>query len=508
MRGTLVILLACATGCTSLHDYVRHGFKVGPNFSSPKAVVADAWIDAGNPNVSSEPTDAAAWWRTFGDPTLDSLICDAYRQNLTLRAAGLRILEARAQRAIVVGELFPQSQQLDGSYSRNNASANAANPIPNRFYNDWTAGAGFAWELDFWGQFRRAIESADAQLNATMYNYDDVLVLLLSDVANNYVTLRTAEQRIRYARKNVEIQQGSLHLTELKFSNGATTRLDVTQAQSNLSQTQATIPPLVALRRQAANQLCILLAKPPHDLEQVLGERDIPAASPMVAIGVPADLLRRRPDIRRAECEVAAQSAQIGVATAALYPHFSIAGSIYYDAANFKDLFTGSSAGGTVGPTFRWDVLNYGRLLNGVRLQDARFQELVIQYQNTVLRANAEAENALVGFLQAQQQVKFLATSVQAAEQSLGLVEQQYNEGRADFNRVFNVQQTLTQQEDQLAVARGSVSQNLVQLYKALGGGWQIRLDGAAATPLDAGDVTQPAQEPAEPTTPTPDATL
>ncbi len=183
------------------------------------------------------------------------------------------------------------------------------------------------------------------------------------------------------------------------------------------------------------------------------------------------------------------------MATAALYPHFSISGTIFYDAQNFKDLFDASSLGGTIGPSFRWDILNYGRLLSGIRVQDARFQQLVVQYQNTVLQANAEAENAVVGFLEAQQQVKYLATSAQAAEQSLGLVEEQYRGGRTDFNRVFNVQQALTQQQDQLAVARGSVAENLVQLYKALGGGWQIRLGGPASEPPEA-EPSAPAAEP------------
>jgi NodT family efflux transporter outer membrane factor (OMF) lipoprotein len=502
MRGVLVILLAFAAGCTSWRDYVHNGFKVGPNFCPPAAPVADSWIDAENPNVSTEPPQDADWWRTFNDPVLDSLVCTAYQQNLTLRIAGLRIMEARAQRAIAAGELFPQVQQLNGAYTRTQGSANAANALPNRFYDDWTVGsgsannvAGLAWELDFWGQFRRALESADAHVCSTIYNYDDVLVLLISDVAGNYVTLRTAEQRIQYARKNVEIQKGSLNLADVKFRNGATTRLDVTQGQSNLSQTEATIPPLEAQRRQAANQLCILLGMPPRDIEKALGKRDIPSASPLVAVGVPADLLRRRPDVRRAEADAAAQCALIGVATAALYPHFSISGSIFYDAQNFKDLFDANSLGGSIGPSFRWDILNYGRLLSGIRVEDARFQQLVVQYQNTVLTANAEAENALVGFLEAQQQVKCLATSAQAAEQSLGLVEEQYRGGKTDFNRVFNVQQALTQQQDQLAVARGSVAENLVQLYKALGGGWQIRLGGPNSEPPEA-EPAAPAAEP------------
>ena len=385
------------------------------------------------------------------------------------------ILEARAQRGIAVGNLFPQSQQAYGDYTRTNVSKNTPNATPSLNYDEWTLGTSLAWELDFWGRFRRAVESADATLDAAVENYDDVLVLLLAEVAQQYTNLRTAEQRLEYARKNVEDQRESLHLADVRFRNGATTRLDLTQGQSNLSQTEAIIPPLEAARRQAANQLCILLGTPPRNIEEMLGRRTIPFAPPYVAVGIPADLLRRRPDVRRAERQAAAQSAQIGIAAAELYPHFSITGSIFLDAGNFKDLFDPRSFAGNVGPTFNWNILNYGRLVNNIRVQDARFQQLVLNYQNTVLQANAEVENALVGFLKAQQSVKYLATSADAATQSLNLVRLQYQEGQTDFNRVLNVEQSLTQQEDQLAVAQGAVANNLILVYKSIGGGWQIR---------------------------------
>jgi NodT family efflux transporter outer membrane factor (OMF) lipoprotein len=469
-----VALVALFAGCTSLREYVANGFKVGPNYSPPRASVADAWIDQRDANVSTRPPNDAQWWNALNDPTLDWLVEASRRENLSLRIACFRIVEARAQRAVVAGNLFPQTQQAAGSYTRNQLSRNVANQVPELNYNDWTVGATLAWEIDFWGLYRRALESADAQVAASIYNYGDALVLLLSEVAQSYVDVRTAEARLNYARKNVEDQKVSLQLAQVKYNNGATTRLDVTQGESNLAQTEAAIPPLEAARRQAANQLCILMAMPPRDLDAALGRRDIPAVSPMVAVGIPADLLCRRPDVRRAEREAAAQSAQIGVATAALYPHLSISGTIFYDAERFQQLFEPGSLGGSVGPSFTWNILNYGRLVGGINVQDARFQQLVLRYQNTVLQANAEAENALVGFLQAQQQVGYLATSVRAAEESLSLVRIQYNEGKTDFNRVVNVEQLLTQQEDQLAVARGSVAGNLILLYKALGGGWQI----------------------------------
>lgn len=486
-------VLVLSSGCTSWRDYFHNGFKVGPNYCKPAVPVASEWIDASDPNVNSGPADIMAWWRTFNDPTLDSLIYTAYRQNLSLRVAGARILEARAMRGIVAGELFPQSQEAFGSYTRTNSSLNSPKASPNPYFGEWQTGVGLAWELDFWGRFRRALEAADANLDASIEHYDEVLVLLLSEVAQTYVDIRTTEQRLEYAKKNVETQQGSLNIAEVKYREGATTKLDVTQGQSNLSQTSAFIPRFETARRRSANQLCILLGIPPRSIDGILGgKQPIPSAPPTVAIGVPAELIRRRPDIRRAEREVAAQSAMIGVATSDLYPHFSINGTIFFDAAKFQDLFNAKSFAGSVGPSFNWNILNYGRLVNNIRVQDARFQQLVYQYQNTVLQANAEAENSLVGFLKAQQSVKYLTTSTNAANESLGLVRDQYNAGKTDFNRVLNVEQSLTQQQDQLAIAQGDVANNLVSLYKALGGGWQIRLENS---PVPSPTMPQPGNQ-------------
>jgi NodT family efflux transporter outer membrane factor (OMF) lipoprotein len=505
-----VFLLACSTGCTGMREYVANGFKVGPNYCPPAAPVADQWIDAADSALNTGEIQAAGWWQTFNDSTLDALIVSAYQQNLSLRVAGMRILEARARRAVVAGDLFPQTQQAFGDYSRTALSKNGPSAFaPYHSISEWTLGTSLAWELDFWGRFRRAIEAADANLDSSVENYDNVLVILLADVAQSYANVRIAEQRLAYAQENVKIQKGSLRLTEDRFSNGAVTRLDVTQAQSNLAQTEASIPPLESSRRQAVNQLCILMGMPPQSLDAMLTNRSgIPKPPPQVAVGIPAELLRRRPDVRQAEREVAAQSALIGVSTAELYPHFSIDGTIYLDATKFSDLFDVNSVAGSVGPSFRWNILNYGRLVNSIRVQEARFGQLAVQYQNVVLQANAEAENATVGFLKAQQQVKFLAQSVAAARESVEIVSEQYRQGTVDFNRVFNIQQTLTQQEDQLAVAEGTVAQSLIQLYKALGGGWQLRLDDdalqfaeAPLQPMEAAPAPVPAapQPPAAP---------
>lgn len=495
-QGMLLVptLLLLLSGCTATREYIANGFKVGPNYCPPAAPVADDWIDAGEATIGNGMVHDAAWWQTFQDPVLNTLVTSAYQQNLTLRVAGLRILEARAQRGMAAGELLPQGQELFGDYTRTQFSKNSLSGRAfNRFFSEWRIGPSMAWELDFWGRFRRAIEAADAQLDASIESYDHVLVLLCADMARSYTEVRIAEQRLAYARQNVEIQQGSLRIADDRLRQGVTTRLDVSQAQSDLANTEAAIPILEAARRKAINQLCILLGMPPQSLDAMLANQGgIPNAPARVAVGIPAELLRRRPDVRRAEREVAAQSALIGVATSELYPHFSISGTIYFDAQQFGDLLSLDSIAGSVGPSFRWNILHYGRLANNIRVQESRFEQLAVQYQNTVLQANAEAENALIDFLKSKEQVQSLAKSADAAGQSVELVTSQYREGTVDFNRVFNVQQFLTQQQDQLAVAQGAVAQNLIQLYKALGGGWQIRLTNPLLElPADADQPTE-----------------
>ena len=270
------------------------------------------------------------------------------------------------------------------------------------FYNQWNFGFNLNWELDFWGRFRRAIESDTANLDASVEGYDDVLVTLLGDVATNYVQMRTLEGRIQYTRANVELQRQTLTIAEARFKGGTTSKLDVYQARSTLEQTEAQIPELEISLRQTVVQLCILLGMPPEELRARLGPAPIPTAPVDVAVGIPADLLRRRPDVRRAERLAAAQCAQIGIAEADYYPAFSINGTLGYSAEQFPDLFRPAALNANVGPSFQWNLLNYGRILNNVRLQDARFQELVTTYQQTVLNANQEVENGLVTFLRAQ----------------------------------------------------------------------------------------------------------
>jgi NodT family efflux transporter outer membrane factor (OMF) lipoprotein len=483
---SLVALAISLCGCTSLHDYVHNGFKVGPNYCPPAAPVAQQWIDAADKRVRTEADDLSRWWTVFRDPVLDSLICSAYHQNLTLREAGCRVLEARAQLGITTGQIFPQTQTATGAYSRNALSRETANSaaIALPFYSQWNYGFNLNWELDFWGRFRRAIEAKSASLNASVEDYDDVLVTLLGGVATDYIQIRTLQERIRYAQQNVELQQKTLTITEARFRGGTTSELDVYQARSTLEQTEAEIPELEISLRQTNNNLCILLGMPAEELEARLGPQPIPAAPPDVAVGMPADLLRRRPDVRRAERQAAAQCAQIGVAESDFYPAFSITGTVGYSAQFFPDLFRSAALNGNVGPSFQWNLLNYGRILNNVRLQNGKFQELVAAYQQTVLNADQEVENGLVTFLRAQQRTNSQAASVADTEKAVEIVLAQYKAGTTDFTRVTQIEQTLVQEQDVLAQARGEIATGLVQVYEALGGGWQIRLNGCQPTAL------------------------
>ena len=477
-------VILSATGCTSLHDYVHNGFKVGPNYCPPPAPVAQHWIDQADFRQTENPEILACWWKVLNDPKLNNLVWSAFRQNLTLKEAGFRILEERAQLGIAVGNLFPQTQDMTGSYQRISVPVAPGVPITSpRFYDEWNYGFNLNWELDFWGRFRRAVIAAEDSLQASSYGYDAVLVTLLGDVAQAYVRVRTDQERIKLLQANIELQRGVLKFIETRFRAGfRQTELDYDQALSTLRQTEAQILPLAIDARQAEDLLCILMGMPPVDLEPMLGIAPIPTAPPEVAIGMPADLLRRRPDVRQAERLAAAQGEQIGIAETDLYPAFFINGNLGWEAQNFPDLFKTTAFNGSVGPSFQWNLLNYGRIINNMRDQNARFQESLVTFQQSVLEADREVEDGLVTFLRSQRQAKLLDESVVAAERAVKIVVLQYEKGAVDFNRYAVIEQNLVTQQDLEAQARGQIAQGLVAMYRAMGGGWEIRLaTGAAA---------------------------
>ncbi len=460
------------------------GCMVGPNYSRPPVAVSEAWLDAGDQRVKTEATQYRNWWRVFSDPVLDRLIDRAYKENLSLRVAGVRVLEARAQLGIAVGQLFPQTQQAFGSvqnFRTSERSPQAA--FFNKFLDYFQSEIGLqaSWELDFWGKFRRAVESGNASWLASIANYDNALVSLTASAANAYIQIRTLEKRIAIARENVETQEESLKIAEARYQYGTASQLDVEQAKTVLHNTEASIPPLETQLRQAKDALSVLLGLPPsHLADELAGSSDIPVSPTEVIVGIPADLLRRRPDIRSAELQAAAQCAQIGVAKAELYPAFSLSGNFGFlssDVGKFKlsDMFEWKSRTSQAGPSVQWNILNYGQITNNVRVQDARFQELLMAYQSAVLTAQQEVEDNLIAFLKAQEQAGSLAKSATAARGALDLAVRQYREGIVDFTTVLVAQQSLLSVQDNLASSLGSIATNLVGVYKALGGGWEVR---------------------------------
>ena len=490
-----LLLLPLVTGCTSFSEYIHNGFKVGPNYGRPPAPVEEDWIDAGDKRLREDDSNIDQWWTVFQDPVLNGLVQNAYRQNLTLREAGFRVLQARAQRGIVVGEFFPQTQVNDGGFTSNGVSVNVANrqATPDRWFSQWDYGFGLGWELDFWGRYRRAIESADAELDASVEDYDDVLVTLLADVGANYVQYRTLEQRLDLARASVKLFGDMLLVPKARYEADESNRVSYDLAQANLAQAQALVAQLEISERQAENRLCILLGMTPRDLEKELGKMPIPGAPAEVAVGIPADLLRRRPDVRRAERDAAAQSAEIGVAESEFYPHISLVGTLGWSSEDLNNLLNEPSLRGSAGPSFRWNILNYCRLRNNVEYQDARFQELVTRYQQTVLQAGGEVENSIVSFLKSQERARALNASAAAWRDGTSLLETQYRGQMIDYSQVGYFAQNLLEQQDQAAQAQGDVALALVEIYRALGGGWQIRF-GAGA---DAAKVEIPQTAPA-----------
>ena len=486
-----LLALGLLSGC-SLPQWTGNCFKVGPEYGRPPAPVADQWIDAENEHVVSQSTDYSYWWAVFDDPVLNDLEDLAAEQNLPLQAAGMRILQARARLGIARGSLWPQRQQAFGDYARVELSDTQANTALAKHFDNWDAGFNASWELDIWGRFRRAIESAEADLNVEIENYDDVLVILQGEVAAAYIQLRALQERLQLTRANVDLQQQTVDLAESRFRNGAVSELDVTQARENLAATESAIPRLQNDIRQTQNALSVLLGIPPRDLGEELGPGPIPQPPGEVLVGIPADLLRRRPDVRRAERVAAAQSAQIGIAQSDFYPRIAITGFIGLESEDFSKLFDSRSGAGSIGPGFQWNILNYGRIRNNVRAEEALFYQFVIDYQNTVLEANREVEDAISAFLREQQRVMSLAEAVRNATRSADFALTQYREGAVDFQRVVDTQRVLVVRQDDLAASRGQVAVNLVAVYKAIGGGWATRFAPQELPAVDQPEADQP----------------
>jgi NodT family efflux transporter outer membrane factor (OMF) lipoprotein len=460
-------LLLC--GAVGLGGCVR----LGPDFQSP----AQPWVEHWNTQALQQASqhhsqpDSRQWWHVFTDPVLDQLIAEADAHNADLEIAGLRVMEARAQLGIALSYRYPQVQQVsaDSGYLKRRQWG-GDNPQDNHL---WQHSAGFdvGWELDFWGRFSRAIESADAAWFAAQSNYENALVLLHAQVAQTYYALRTAEARLLIAKNNAKLQKRSYEITERLFASGDNAELDLQQAKTQYLGTLSTIPDFEAQVASTGNALAILIGRPPGampDLHTNTGV--VPLVDRAVLQGVPADLLLRRPDVRTAEAQVAAQSALIGVAEADLYPSISLFGSIVWSANSLDG--TSNTLDLIAGPSLRWDVFDHGRIRNNVRIQDARLQQLIVIYQDSVRQAAREADDAATGLLKALERERILSEASIAAERSVALANTQYREGYSDFQRVLDAQAALFAQQDNYLVNRNTAINSLIALYKAVGGGW------------------------------------
>jgi NodT family efflux transporter outer membrane factor (OMF) lipoprotein len=413
-----------------------------------------------------------SWWTVFKDPLLTGYIEAAAAQNLDLMTAAARVKEARARLGIVTGDQYPLVDAV-GDASLLQSSTNIEPGTPLVTTSRHTVGLDASWELDLFGRVRRSIEAATADLEATEEDRVDVMISLYAEVARTYLVVRTAQARLAATEGNIASQRQVLNLTRTRFQYGLATDLDVAQAEDVLANSEAQVPPLRSIMRQSVNTLALLLALPPGSLQKELIEvKPIPVLPKEVAVGVPSDLLRQRPDIRRAERKLAAETARIGVATADLYPRFALLGTLGLDATDAARVFASGSTFYSLGPSLRWNVFDAGRIRSQIKVADARTEQALLQYEQTVLRALSEVENAMTAFVEERNRMEALQRSVAASRRTLKLAVDLYKEGLRDFQSVLDAERTLFDVENQLAVAEGSIAENLVQLYKALGGGW------------------------------------
>jgi len=471
-RHPLVTLLAAASALAA-----SACITVGPDYEPPEVdTVPDAWSTAATAGVLEGEATIETWWQVFDDPILSSLIERSRAANLTLREATWRVEEARALRGVAAGQRVPQvSLSADAGRSKTSDNGPLGELAPNGFdaADLFDAGAGASWEIDLWGRVRRQVESADAAVDASVEDYRDVLVGLFAEVAANYVSVRELQERLRLAQANVVGQEDTLRLTRDRFDAGLVSALDVAQAESNLASTRSLIPSLEQGRDLALNRLAVLLGSTPGSLDDELAETlPIPDEPERITTGLPADLLRQRPDIRAAERRLAAQTARIGVATADLYPQFSLTGFLGLQATEAGDLFSSDSVNWSVGLPIRWRLFAGGAVRSQIAAEQARTEQLLAAYEQTVLRALEEVENALTSTTTEVERRARLAESVDATERSLDLVLTQYRAGLTDFQNVLDTQRSLLARSDELAASKGIVIKNLVALYRALGGGW------------------------------------
>lgn len=460
----ICLLILTMSGCIA----------VGPDYEKTEPEMPDAWHSAVKSELEADRPELQTWWMLFNDPTLDRLINQAATNNLTLKAAIARIEQAAALRGVSASQYFPDLSANGGvtAYQNTSASTPAGTDRNGEMYQ---AGLAMAWELDLWGRIRRSVESAEASLQADTENYRDLLVVLNANIATAYINIRTLQQRIQLAEGNLERQHETLQLTQNRFNSGLSPALDVSQAELNLSRTSSFIPPLKQQLTETINRLCVLVGEMPHALEDELSQpQPIPQATPSIVAGIPTDLLRQRPDIRRAERELAAQHAKIGATKANLFPTLTLPGTLTLQSTSAGDLFDGTSGLYSFGPQLRWNLFNGRRIRNQVDAEVAGTKMARLNYEQTVLLALEEVEDAMAAYANEQDRIQSLEAASAAAEKSTELVSELYRSGLTDFQNMLTMEQAQLTQQDELAVNKGLLGVYLAQIYKSLGGGWNM----------------------------------
>lgn len=469
-RLSAVLTLAMLAGCT-----------VGPDYAAPKtespaqfASVADVKTSVpGTIDASADAANTARWWERFSDATLTKLVERSLASNHDVRIAVERLDEARAAVGLARSDELP-AVNASGSATRARSSNTTAGPFKTDENDTYHAGLSASWELDFFGRIRRGVEAANADLDAAGESVNDARVLVAAEVVRRYTDLRGAQQRLEVARRAVEVRQQTVDLVDSLEKAGLSAEYDVAQAKAELSSRKAAIPGFEATIRQNAHALSVLTGEPPASLVQLLSASGpIPIAPGTLAVGAPADLLMRRPDLRRAEREIAAATARVGVATADLYPKFTILGSFAFEAANPGDLYDMASRSYSFGPSVSWSVFNNGRVKNTIAAADSRARQAFLAYDKAVLLALREAEDALVGLGKEQDRLGSLEDSVVSNRRAVELADSLYRSGLASLTPVLDNQRRLYEAEDQLVLGRLAVTERVVDTYKALGGGWE-----------------------------------
>ncbi|MDO5308669.1 MAG: efflux transporter outer membrane subunit [Planctomycetia bacterium] len=447
---------------------VSGGCKVGSDYCAPQATVNSTYlqVDQAKGIRQQVGADVSTWWSQIQDPILTRLTCEAVSNNLTLREALYRIQAARATLGATQAAGKPQFAESGGyTYGR---SSNTQSD-----YNDYAVATSMAWEIDVFGRLERSVEAANADMEELRELYRNAYVILCADVAQCYINARAYQEQIRISEENIEIQQSTLEITQTKNQFGSASKLDENQALGVCRGTEASVLTLQTQYQQTLNQISILVGRPPGYVDELMrAPAPIPSAPEDIMVGIPADLLRRRPDIRAAEQRIIAQNARVGVAIGDLYPIFSLNGSFGLDADSLSDMFNSDAINASVGPSFRWNILNFGRYRFNVEAQRLVQEQLITAYRQAVLEAAQDVDNALASYCNERDRLETLSDAVDAYTDAYELSNERYKSGQIDFQRLLDSQAGKLSYELQYIQCRASMMSSVVQLYRSLGGDW------------------------------------